>query len=74
MADPKPLTYERPASSPIPRWQFRLLVLLVLLNLGITIQTAYAPGVGAAARQWWADHQERRRVDALWRQARGWGH
>ena len=44
MTDKTPLAYERPAAS-IPRWQFRLLFLLVLFNLVITIQSAYAPGV-----------------------------
>jgi len=73
MADPKPpLTYERPVSGPVPRWQFRLLLLLVLLNLGITIQMAYAPGVGAAARRWWAERQAKRQLDALRREARAW--
>src|SRR6187551_3510270 len=74
MADGKreQLTYERPASSPVSRWQFRLLFLLVLLNLGITIQMAYAPGVTASAKQWWADYQQRRRRESLWRQA--WNH
>jgi hypothetical protein len=67
-----PLTYERPASSCVPRWQFRLLFLVVLLNLGITIQMAYAPGVGAAVKQWVSDRREKRRVQALQKQAKSW--
>ena len=71
--DHQPLLYERPSSSSIPRWQFRLLFLLVLLNLAITIQTSYAPGVAAAAKRWWGQYQETRRVQALQRQASDWG-
>ena len=66
------LSYEQPASSPVPRWQFRLLFLLVLINLAITIQTAYAPGVGAGVKRWWADYQAARRTRALYRQAAAW--
>ena len=67
-----PLGYERPAGAPLPRWQFRLLFLLVLINLGITIQMAYAPGVSASIRQWWADYQAKRQRRALHNQARNW--
>jgi hypothetical protein len=63
------LAYERPASSPVPRWQFRLMFLLLLVNLAVTLQIAYAPGVTASAQRWWADYQQRRRSEALWRQA-----
>ena len=38
------LTYERPAAQFATRRQFRLVLLLLLLNLGITIQNAYWPG------------------------------
>lgn len=68
MEDKKPLTYEPPAGS-IPRWQFRLLFFFVLLNLAITIQSVYAPGVAAAVKQKWTVYQESRRVAALQRQA-----
>lgn len=68
MEDKTPLTYE-PPTGPIPRWQFRLLFFFVLLNLAITIQSVYAPGVAAAAKQKWAVYQESRRVAALQRQA-----
>src|SRR5215203_5578124 len=71
-AQQPPLAYERPASAPIPRWQFRLLFLLVLVNLGITIQIAYAPGVGAAIKQWWAEQKAGRQMQALKRQASNW--
>jgi hypothetical protein len=47
------LAYERPAAG-VPRWQFRLLFLLVLVNLVITIQTAYAPQVASQVKQRWA--------------------
>jgi hypothetical protein len=66
------LAYERPTASPIPRWQFRLLFLLVLINLAVTIQTAYVPGVSAGLKQWWADYSEARRMRALFRQASAW--
>ena len=38
------LTYERPAAQFATRRQFRLVLLLLLLNLGITIQNAHWPG------------------------------
>lgn len=72
MDDKTPLAYERPAQS-IPRWQFRLLFALVLLNLAITIQTSYAPGVAAAVKQKWAEYLEARRVNVLRQQALNWG-
>jgi len=71
MTDKTPLTYEPPAPS-IPRWQFRLLFLLVLLNLVITLQSTYAPGVAAAAKQWWAERKETRRIAALEQVAATW--
>lgn len=69
--EPKqPLPYERPAAPSVPRWQFRLLFMLVLVNLAVTLQTAYVPTVTRDVRQWWAERQERRRAQALYRQAR----
>jgi hypothetical protein len=66
-----PLAYDRP-QEPIPRWQFRLLFLLVLLNLAITIQSTYAPGVAASVRAAWANYRESRRVQALQQQVWNW--
>src|SRR5688500_18950656 len=69
--EPKqPLPYERPAAPAVPRWQFRLLFVLVLVNLAVTLQTAYVPTATRDVRQWWAERQERRRAQALYRQAR----
>jgi len=71
--DKSSLSYERPASGGgISRWQFRLLLALVVANLAITIQSTYAPGTGAAVKKWWADRQATRRVQALYRQAATW--
>lgn len=70
MPDPTPpLSYDRPANAGIPRWQFRLLLLLVLLNLAITIQSVYAPGVAAAVKQRWAAHQAAKQARAIQQQA-----
>jgi hypothetical protein len=66
-----PLAYDRP-QQPIPRWQFRLLFLLVLLNLAITIQSTYAPGFAASVRTAWANYQTSRRVRALEGQVSNW--
>ncbi|TMB85889.1 MAG: hypothetical protein E6J45_14755, partial [Chloroflexi bacterium] len=73
MGDEKqpPLSYERPPASPVPRWQFRLMLLLVLANLAITVQMAYAPGVTAAVGKWWEEYKATRQQQALQRQA--WG-
>jgi hypothetical protein len=54
----KSLAYDRTPPPAIPRWQFRLLFALVMLNLAITIQSSYAPGTAAAAKRWWAEHRE----------------
>ena len=73
MADEhQPLSYDRAGGQAIPRWQFRLLFLLVLLNLVISIQSSYAPGVGTAVKRRWAEYQESRRVQALQTQALDW--
>jgi hypothetical protein len=68
-ADKQPLSYERPPASPIPRWQFRLLFLLVLINLAVTLQLAYAPGITTAFKQWWEEQKATRQMQALQRQA-----
>jgi hypothetical protein len=70
--DKQSLSYESPAGSPVPRWQFRLLFLLVLVNFAITIQMAYAPGVTSAVGKWWTDHRAQRRMRALYQQASTW--
>jgi hypothetical protein len=70
--DTRSLSYERPPPSPVPRWQFRLLFLLVLLNLAITIQLAYAPGIATTFKQWWAERQATREIQAMQRQAWAW--
>ena len=64
-----PLSYERPAKHFATRRQFRVLLVLVLLNLAITIQTAYAPGLIGQAKQLWEQYQQTRRDRALRRQA-----
>ena len=67
--DSKPsLAYDRPASVGVTRWQFRLLLLLVVANLAITIQTAYAPQVANQVRQRWAAYQWSRHWKATHRQ------
>jgi hypothetical protein len=65
------LSYERSAGG-ISRWQFRLLLLLLVANLAITVQTAYAPQLASQVRQWWADRQAARKVAALQSQAWSW--
>lgn len=64
------LPYERPGSGGISRWQFRLLLALVLVNVGLTLQMTLAPGAGSAVREWWANYRENRRTAALVRQAK----
>jgi hypothetical protein len=66
--DPKSLSYDRTPPPGIPRWQFRLLFGFVLLNLAITIQSSYAPGVAAALKQRWAKYQDERQARALYQQ------
>lgn len=63
------LTYERPAGQFATRRQFRLVLLLLLLNLGITIQNAYWPGLLAAVKDSWSKYQQVRQARALQRQA-----
>ena len=70
--EPKSLSYDRTPPPAIPRWQFRLLFAFVLLNLAITIQSAYAPGVAAALKQRWAKYQDERQARAQYQQAIKW--
>src|SRR5947209_8110351 len=65
------LAYERPAGSFATRRQFRILLILLLLNFAITLQTAYAPGLRGDIRSWWDGYQNRRQLRALHQQATG---
>lgn len=55
-----PLAYEPSSSQYATRRQFRLLLALVVLNLLITSQLAYFPGLAASVRQRWAEYQQKR--------------
>ena len=59
--EPKPaLAYEPSSSSSgVTRPQFRLLLLLVFLQLVITVQSTYAPGIAEQLRQAWAEHKQK---------------
>lgn len=63
------LGYERPASAGVSRWQFRLLLLLVLASLAITIQSAYAPQLAAQVKKRWANYRTARQTKAVSRRA-----
>ena len=67
--DDRTLTYERPAASFATRRQFRILLVLLLLNFAITLQTAYAPGLRNDLRSWWDGYQSKRQSRALHKQA-----
>jgi hypothetical protein len=68
--EPEPaLTYERPASQYATRRQFRLLLLLGLLNLLIALQFAYFPSLTAAVKNRWAQYQQKRERAAAVKQA-----
>jgi hypothetical protein len=67
-----PLSYDRPPQQGIPRWQFRLLLLLVLLNLAITIQSVYAPGVASSLKTRWSAYQSAKHARAIQHQAMTW--
>ena len=58
------LSYERPSGG-ISRWQFRLLCALLVLNLVVTVQSAYAPQLGKQVKQRWAAWQARRGAHAV---------
>ena len=64
-----PLSYELPPSSPVSRRQFRLLLALVLVNLLITLQFAYFPGLTASIKNRWAQYQQKREREAAVKQA-----
>lgn len=59
MADEsKPQLAYQIGSSPVTRGQFRLLLLLMLIQVVITAQSAYAPGFIAWVKGSWAEHQQ----------------
>lgn len=62
-----PLQYQV-APSPVTRGQFRLLLLLMLIQVVITAQSTYAPGFIAWVRERWAEHQQAVAHRALVRQ------
>src|SRR5689334_17844237 len=55
------LEYEYTSARFATRRQFRLLLALVLLNLLITVQTAYWPGLVHSFKTQWTDYQQHRR-------------
>jgi hypothetical protein len=54
---PAPLQYQI-APSPVTRGQFRLLLLLLLIQVVVSVQSAYAPGFVGWVKQRWAEHQQ----------------
>jgi hypothetical protein len=82
--DPKsdhdpPLAYQLRPDRPVTRRQHRILLALVVLNLLISIQYAYAPGVSTFIKEQWAEHKRRaaqaaavKQAAALERQAMQW--
>lgn len=53
----RPLSYQV-APSPVTRGQFRLLLLLMLIQVVISAQYAYAPGFVAWVKERWAEHRQ----------------
>lgn len=74
--DPKhPLEYDRTINPSVTRAQFRLLLLLMLIQVVMTAQSSYAPGVREWVKSAWAAHQaaraeaaRRTQVEAIERQ------
>jgi len=54
----KPELQYQIGSSPVTRGQIRLLLLLMLIQVVMTAQSIYAPGVVAWAKGAWAEHQQ----------------
>jgi hypothetical protein len=54
----KPELHYQAAPSPVTRGQFRLLLLLMLIQVVITAQATYAPGVVTWVKNAWAEHQQ----------------
>jgi hypothetical protein len=68
----KELEYEQRATHFASRRQFRWLLLLVLINLAITVQTSYWPSLSKSISEQWDRYRESRRVRALQQQAANW--
>lgn len=54
---PPPLQYQI-APSPVTRGQFRLLLFLLLIQVVVSVQSAYAPGFVGWVKQRWAEHEQ----------------
>jgi len=74
-----PLAYELRPNGPVSRRQFRFLLALVVLNLLISIQANYAPGVSNFIKEQWAEHKRKvvqaaavKQAAALEQQAMNW--
>ena len=72
----KPLEYDRSIKPAVTRGQFRLLLLLMLVQVVMTAQSTYAPNVMQWVRARWAEHQalvaraaQEKRVAAMEQQA-----
>jgi hypothetical protein len=69
--DPKgPLSYENATGQAVSRRQFRWLFALVVLNLLLTLQGNFAPGVSTFFKQRWAQYQAERAQAAAVAQAK----
>jgi hypothetical protein len=68
----KELEYEQPSAHFASRRQFRWLMLLVLINLAITVQTSYWPSLSKSITEQWGKYRESRRVRALQQQVTNW--
>jgi hypothetical protein len=63
-SDPEPpLAYELRPERPVTRRQFRFLLALVVLNLLVSIEYAYAPGVSTFIKEQWAEHKRRAAIE-----------
>jgi hypothetical protein len=71
-AEKKSVDYERPVSQYATRRQFRWVMILLIINLAITIQSNYWPGLASSVKGQWTQYRERRRAKALQQQAMNW--
>src|SRR5216117_1666630 len=71
-AEKQSVDYERPAGQYATRRQFRFLMILVIVNLAITIQSNYWPGLASSLKGQWTQYRERKRARALQQQAMNW--
>lgn len=60
----QPLEYDRTIQPAVTRGQFRLLLLLVLIQIVMTAQSTYAPGVAKWVESAWASRQAARAAEA----------